>query len=511
MAKKIIIPILILAMILGLFTVAAGIPSGAEKAHPALVEYAETHPDKSLRVIAFRSHPNSELSAFVHSLGGEIVHDLDMIHAVAVKLPASALKEFAGSQLVRWVSPDGEVESSGQALGKKDNYPPNFYHDTVNVKPVWNMGLTGKGVTLVILDSGVKRGADFNVGVGKKTDAENSRILFTGSFNDNGGTSNSELYVNSAGHGTHVAGIAGGNGAASNGFYVGIAPEVNLIGLQIAGPSGKSYESDVVAAMQWIYDNKATYNIRIVNMSFNSAVESSYHTSAMSAAAEVLWFNGIVVVASAGNKGPAGGYNTVKASPAHDPFIITVGATDEKGTAKLSDDNVAPFSARGNTIDGHYKPEIVAPGKDIISVLASTSDWANLYPDYVIGKDYIRASGTSMSAPMVSGAVALLLQDEPNLTPDQVKYRLLNASSNLSSDGNQFAYLDVYKVVTGTSTGSANTGQTPSQLLWTGSNPINWNSVSWNSVSWNSVSWNSVSWNSVSWNSVSWNSIFLGP
>ncbi len=507
MSRKILIPIVIFSLIIGLFVAVSGTSGEVVKAHPALTEYAAAHPDSSVRVIAFKSHPNSELAALVRSLGGEVVHDLDMINAVAANLPAGAVQEFAASRLVRWVSLDGPVESSGkpQPTAPSQPAPQNTYLDTLNVKPVWNMGLQGQGVTIVILDSGVKSGSDFSVGLGNNQKEEQSRILYKSSFT-NSSSSLSE-YIPATGHGTHVAGIAGGNGAASSGLYTGIAPKVNLIGLQISGSTGLSYESDVVAAMQWVYNNKAAYNIRVVNMSFNSSVESSYHTSAMSAAAEILWFNGIVVVASAGNSGLINGVNSIKASPAHDPFIITVGAMDEKGTISRSDDVLASFSASGSTLNGHAKPEIVAPGRNIISVLSSTSDWSSLYPANVVNKDYFRASGTSMSAPMVSAAAALLLQDEPNLTPDQVKFRLLNTATTVGG----YKYLDVHAAVTGTTTQSANTGLTASQLLWTGSSPVSWNSVSWNSVSWNSVSWNSVSWNSVSWNSVSWNSVFFGP
>jgi len=131
------------------------------------------------------------------------------------------------------------------------------------------------------------------------------------------------------------------------------------------------------------------------------------------------------------------------------------------------------------------------------------------------GYTYFKMSGTSMAAPVVAGAAALLLQDEPNLSPDQVKYRLI-ATANTNWGGYNPAvggapYLDVYAAVKGTTNQSANNGLQASQLLWSGSQPITWNSVNWNSVNWNSVNWNSVNWNSVNWNSVNWNSSYQEP
>jgi serine protease AprX len=289
----------------------------------------------------------------------------------------------------------------------------------------------------------------------------------------------------------------------------------NIINVKVSNDNGSATLKDVVQGLSWVLQNKAAYNIRVVNLSLNSAVPESYHTSPLDAAVEILWFNGIVVVVSAGNKGSGVVY-----PPANDPFVITVGATDDKGTGAISDDLVASFSAYGTSESGFSKPDLVAPGTNIVArIVNSNMGLAGAHPANLVGGgQYFRMSGTSMAAPVVSGAVALLLQDEPNLTPDQVKYRL-KATANKSWTGYNATkagagYLDVYAAVTGTTTQSANTGQNASNLLTTGTSPVNssvsWNSVSWNSVSWNSVSWNSVSWNSVSWNSVSWNSDYWG-
>lgn len=369
----------------------------------------------------------------------------------------------------------------------------NVFQQATRAVNIWNEApyWQGSGVTVAVVDSGSFR-----------TNGIGSRLIGEVNFNSAEHTSNDQY-----GHGSFVTGLIADDGATSSGKYMGIAPKVNILGLRVSDDAGMAYESDVVAALQWIYTNKTTYNIRVVNLSLNAAVWQSYHTSPLDAASEVLWFNGVVVVASAGNHGTATLY-----PPANDPFVITVGATDDVNTVTLNDDVVTTFSAYGVDEAGQVKPDLVAPGRNIIAYLPDTNQLSisTQHPENRLDSNYFRMSGTSMSAPMVSGAAAILLQASPNLTPDQVKYRLkVTANSNWPGYNSTKAgagYLDVYAAVKGNSPQSANTGLQASQLLWSGSEPITWGSASWNSVSWNTVSWNTVSWNTVSWNTVSWNS-----
>ncbi len=352
--------------------------------------------------------------------------------------------------------------------------------------------LQGQGVGVAILDSGVNDTSDLTTMLGT------NRVLVSVRANDDVNQTPDDGY----GHGNHIAGIIGGNGSASQGRYVGVAPGVSLINVKVSNDDGSGRTSRIVAGMQWILQNRERYNIRVVNFSINSGEYESYQNNPLTAAAEILWFNKIVVVVSAGNKGNGNLY-----PPANDPFVITVGAVDDKGTGEINDDTIPAFSAYGVTAEGIAKPDLVAPGVNIIGLRTNqNSRLSQLHPDHNVSDYYFRMSGTSMAAPMVAAAAALLLQNEPELTPDQVKFRLLKTARAFGNPAQTGAgYLDVYAALNTRTNESANVGLMPSRLLSTGDQPVN-SSVSWNSVSWNSVSWNSVSWNSVSWNSVSWNS-----
>jgi len=287
-----------------------------------------------------------------------------------------------------------------------------------------------------------------------------------------------------------------------------------VLNVRVSDDQGVSLESDVVNGLQWVYDNKARYNIRVVNLSLNSTTVQSYNTSPLDAACEVLWFHGITVVVSAGNSGSLNIF-----APANDPFVITVGATNDKGTVSLADDSVATYSAYGLTESGFSKPDLVAPGTNLVSLLPNNSRLtiSQQHPANRVNGNYFRMSGTSMAAPLVSGAAALLLQSNPNLTPDQVKNRLKQTANHNLLQWPAYnpltagaGYLDVYAAVHSNLGLSANTNLPASRLLWTGMQPVLWQSVNWDSVNWDSVNWDSVNWDSVNWDSVNWSTDYWG-
>ena len=236
------------------------------------------------------------------------------------------------------------------------------------------------------------------------------------------------------GHGTHVAGIIAGNSNyrdASDPFrgrYVGVAPEANLIAIKASDDAGNSTVLDVINGIAFAVDHKREFNIRVINLSVSSDTPQSYKTDPLDAAVEYAWQKGIVVVAAAGNRGNAA--DAVQYAPANDPFVISVGGVDETGNSGQG--SRADWSSLGRTQDGIAKPEVMAPGAHIVSVLAPSSAFAALCPNCALGGAYFKAGGTSMAAPVVAGAAALLLQARPSLTPDQVKALLMGTDKPVS-------------------------------------------------------------------------------
>jgi serine protease AprX len=278
-----------------------------------------------------------------------------------------------------------------------------------------------------------------------------------------------------------VAGAIAGIGKDSKGKYKGVAPGANIIGLRVLDDNGAGRDSDVIAAIDRAIALKSTYNIRVINLSLGRPVMESYTRDPLCQAVEKAWKAGIVVVVAAGNNGRdntqnTSGYGTIT-SPGNDPHVITVGAMKNMGTVSRADDQIASYSSKGPTLIDHVvKPDIVAPGNRVIGV--STKGDSRLeksYPGNRQGAAYFRMSGTSMATPVVSGAVALMLEKEPGLTPDQVKARLMKSATksfpsySVATDpvtGQVFTsqydiftvgagYLDIWEALQATETGTA--------------------------------------------------------
>jgi serine protease AprX len=488
--------------------------SGPLRAQSQLLQLASAQPAATVSVIVQKAGAGSSLEAMVSDLGGHVTHDLSIINGFAAEMPASAVRQLASAEQLRWVSLNSPQIETGRSGGCSQcvntSRLQNAYIQTIGADRLWNEPpyLQGQGIGVAIVDSGI---------------TADSRELDRRLVAEVGFSATSTSASDGFGHGTHVAGIIGGNGARSSGAYIGVAPKVNLINVKVSDDIGMATASDVVQGLSWVFENKDRYNIRVVNLSLNNALPESYHTNPINAALEVLWFSGIVVVVSAGNNGVASGtLNNEILPPANDPFVITVGATNDKGTPQLNDDSLAPFSAHGTTMEGYTKPDLLAPGTNITSWLANRNAvLVREHRDHIVGRDYFRMSGTSMAAPVVAGAVALLLQDEPHLTPDQVKYRLM-ATAQPFKHNLEAGVLDIYSAVHGTSTEAANADVAVSDFLRPalegvltdtladGADDLNWGSVNWGSVNWGSVNWGSVNWGSVNWGSVNWGSTYWG-
>jgi serine protease AprX len=306
-----------------------------------------------------------------------------------------------------------------------DNYRTALTTGTRAVQQT--LGLTGAGVGVAILDSGITSWHD------DLTDRSGSGSYPFGNqrvaaFVDfvNGQLSP----YDDLGHGSHVAGIIAGNGADSNGQKAGSAPDASLVSLKVLDAQGGGSISNIIAALDWVLANHTQYNIRVVNMSVGAQIHESYWTDPLTLAAKRVVDAGVVVVAAAGNWGKHldgtpiwGGI----AAPGNAPWVITVGASSTNGTPTRSDDTHASFSSRGPTyLDWAAKPDLLAPGAGTVSLAVPGSTFYTTRASSLVAgadgaMDYLALSGTSMATPVVAGVVAQMLQANPTLTPNAVK------------------------------------------------------------------------------------------
>jgi serine protease AprX len=354
--------------------------------------------------------------------------------------------------------------------------------NAVQANKAWSRA-TGRGVGVAVIDTGIAGDlVDF------QTPGWNgSRVIASAVTNPCAKDANDHY-----GHGTHVAGLIAGNSLLyptdqpAFGKYMGTAPRANLVSVKVSDDDGNTTVLDVIYGIQFAVDNKTAFNIRVINLSLSSVAAESYTTDPLDAAVEQAWNSGITVVAAAGNEAQT--TDGVTFSPANDPWVITVGALDDKGTMTRLDDALAPWSSRGLTQDGVRKPELLAPGVGLVSTLAPSSDFAHLCPACVVDGRYFRAGGTSMSTGVVSGAAALLIEAHPSWTPAQVKGALQATLVDVPGAG---GVIDANAALDANATATVNLA--PNTLIDPTSGLIDWTRASFRRASFRDASGSTLS------------------
>ena len=448
----------------------------------ALERLAKQAPARRVEVIVQlrAGHEVAEGRTLVETAGGTITRDLPLIDGLGAELTAGSAAKLARDPALRAVSLNGRVTPSGAGYELNANRLRTAFVDSVGAGRVWKgkaAERTGLGVGVAVIDTGVDGSlVDFRAEQG----GGGSRVVATALTNPRARTAE-DTY----GHGTHVAGLIAGNGFNRakkdklRGRYAGVAPKAHLVSVKAADEDGGASVMDVIDGLQFVVDHKDRFGIRVVNLSLNSTTAESYTTDPLDAAVEEAWFRGLVVVAAAGNRGARA--DAVSYAPGNDPYVITAGGVDDGASKKVGDDRLADWSSRGVTQDGMTKPEVLAPGAHLDSTLAPASEFARDCPTCVRDGEYLRIGGTSMATAVISGAVALLLEEHPDWTPDQVKGALVESSRDVPGVGRE---VDVHAALKGTGHALANQGLTPSTFIDPATGGIDLSRTRWSRTRW---------------------------
>jgi serine protease AprX len=483
-------------------TAAAGTVSAFVPAQ--LLANAQASPTATFNVIV-QGQPGQNSAAIAKDFGGvagKMKKAFYSIDGVAGSLTGAQLVKLAQNNHVLAITPDVRLKSSAYQSQE-------VWRDTTGVSNLWKTLSRGgllapQAPAIAIVDSGIdsSKVADFGTRVVAHVDF--CSLCPAGSTGD------------LEGHGTMVAGLAAGAGS----LYPGVARNANLVDLRTASADGASRTSDVLAATDWILQNKDRYGIRVANYSMRSANPSSFRFDPLDAAVESLWFNGVVVVAAAGNYGVANTPQVVSYAPGNDPFVITVGATGTQSSKTAADDTLAPWSAYGHTLDGFAKPEISAPGRMLISAVPMGSTLATTAPDRVVAPGYMWMSGTSLSAPIVAGAAAQVLALHPGWSPDQVKGALMASASPLPAvagyaggvgEVNVGAAAAIVSPPNSQSNLSAFVAPDPNGRLrfngdaWVATvSSTDWSETDWSEAGWAQTDWSETDWSETDWSETDW-------
>jgi serine protease AprX len=463
----------------------------------------------------------------VEAAGGRVGRSIPIIDGFVADVPAGALPALEQVTGVYSITPNAPV----QLLGNIDGMDPtkhagSWYRVVKNTKlhEMWKHGWTGQGIDVAVIDSGVApvEGIALNVINGPDLSFESQAPNLEN--------------IDTYGHGTHIAGLIAGRDSVIkptredeevNDHFVGAAPGARIVSLKVAASDGATDVSQVIAAIDWVvqHRNADGLNIRVLNLSFGTDGTQDYRLDPLAYAAEVAWLHGIVVVVAAGNAG----FGTPQLNnPAYDPYVIAVGADDTRGTDDPKDDVIPEWQSRGNAI---RHPDIVAPGKSIISLRDPGSFVDDANPAARVGfTRFFRGSGSSQSAAIVSGAVATLLSQRPELTPDQVKALLMQTAVPLpnadpvAQGAGLINLKEAREAKTETIAGAVQTWPRSSglgslelargsvtveddQILLQGEQTIfgdAWDSAVWTASSWDGTSWSGGQWTGRTWSGDCW-------
>ncbi|HWB67457.1 MAG TPA: S8 family peptidase [Mycobacteriales bacterium] len=453
------------------------------------------------------------VQTLVGTVGGQTLTKLPLIDGVLAKVPSTTVVNLLQT-LGLATSPDAPVAVDGMPGALPGQLPAsgNAFPDATGASKLAADGVTGSGVGVAVIDTGVDALPDFGNRLVGGVDLSGENNPFQDSY----------------GHGTFVAGLIAGNGASSAGQYAGEATGANVVAVKVAGATGITDVAKVIQGLAWAIDNRAAYGIKVVNLSLGEVPLGPTQLNPLDQAVEAAWNAGLTVVTSAGNSGDATGSIT---SPGDDPRVITVGALNDQATVATTDDAIPSFSSVGPTsANGWLKPDLVAAGRSVVSLRAPGSYVDQNYPSARVGSANFVGSGTSFSAAITSGAAALIAQRNPAATPDEIKARLL-ATATPGPTGNAFSDghgdLDAYDAATCPPVTLDQTYSSvaippiigisiPLLSTWNVStwNPSNydanvsasaWNASAWNASAWNASAWNASAWNASAWNASAWN------